>query len=133
VGDFRREWPLGVEMSEAVAERAIAIGLDLVWFAENHFGEAEWRAFHRAETVAYERRFAAKAAAREQFAIAMDARREYDRTIASAFVAGWRATVLAAEQEEARADGPLMPDNVGAAPDFPPPGPYPASVWLPQL
>ena len=78
---FRREWPNGCEVTEETANMAVAVAIDLVWFAKNHFTAQAWQEYERVRAPALQ----------EYERFRAPAWQEYERVTAQAFVAGWRA------------------------------------------
>ena len=94
VATFEDEWPDGVEVTEAVVRRAVELGLDIDWFAQNFLTAAAWAEYYKVTALALA----------EYDKVRAPARAEYDKVRAPAWAEYQKVTALAlAEYDKVRA------------------------------
>ena len=82
---FKREWPDGVLITRAVTARAVALELDLDWFAERFLRAAAWSEYERVTAPAWSEYERVRAPALSEYErVRAPAWSEYERVTAPA-------------------------------------------------
>ena len=109
VATFEDEWPDGVEVTEAVVRRAVELGLDIDWFAQNFLtapARAEYNKMVAAAWAEYNKMVAPAWAEYEK--VVAPAAAEYNKMVAPAWAEYNKMVAPAAAEYEKVRDAALI-------------------------